>query len=548
MELRPYQRAAADAVEAAFRRGFRSALACLPTGTGKTVLFAALAQRAVMRGERVLILAHRGELLEQARDKIRIATGMEAGLEKAEEDTRGGLDGILPYMVTVGSVQSMCRPARLERFRRDEFDFIVIDECHHALSNTYRTILDHFPEANLLGVTATPDRGDMRGLCEVFETVAFDYSIVDAVRDGWLCRMRARTVPLRIDMRGVATQNGDFQAGGVARALEPYLPEIAKAIPKDRKTVIFTPLIATSEHLQPYIEAEGLTAIEVNGQSPDRREKLQRFAAAGRGTVVLNSMLLTEGWDCPDVDCVCVLRATKVRALFCQMVGRGTRLAPGKEDLLILDFLWLTSQHELCRPASLLSPSGEVCETINDGASAAAQNSGKPEDYDLTEELLDKAESDTVKKREDALAKKLEEMRRRDGKLVDPLQYAYSIGSEELTGMAAGAASQRTGEAPEPPGQEVTAQQVEALERLGFGAPATRAEAQRLIDVATDRQERGLTTPKQIRFLERRGFRNVGRWLFADAKRMIDRFAVCGWKTPRGIDPATFTPQGGLHD
>ena len=536
MELRPYQMAAADAVERAFGRGFRSCLVQLPTGTGKTILFAALAERAVLRGERVLVLAHRGELLEQAIDKIRRTTGIEAGLEKAEIDTRHGIDGVLPYMVVVGSVQSMCRAGRLARFRPDEFDFIVIDECHHALSATYRAILDHFNEARVLGVTATPDRGDMRGLCEVFETIAFDYPIVDAVRDGWLCKIKARTVPLKIDLQGVQLQNGDFQAGGVARALEPYLPQIAAAIPHDRKTVVFTPLIATSLHLLPHLEAAGFRTIEVNGESPDRKEKLREFALAGHGTVVLNSMLLTEGWDCPDVDCVCVLRATKVRSLFCQMVGRGTRLSPGKENLLILDFLWLTATHELCRPASLLSPDGAV----QDEATKMAETAGAAgEDVDITEELLETAESETVRKREESLAKKLEQMRRRDGRLVDPLQYAFSVGDATLADYEPMTAAEKA---------QPTAAQAEALEKLGFGAPQTSGEAQRLIDVATDRNARGLSTPKQIRFLERRGFRNVGKWLFADAKRLIDRFAVSGWKTPRGVIPAQYAPPGGYHD
>lgn len=533
MELRPYQQAAVEAVERTFTRGFRSCLVQMPTGTGKTILFASLAERAVMRGERVLVLAHRGELLEQAIDKIRRTTGIEAGLEKADENTRGGIDGVIPYMVVVGSVQSMCRPGRLARFRADEFDLIVIDECHHALSNTYKAILEHFTGARVLGVTATPDRGDMRGLCEVFETIAFDYSIVDAVRDGWLCRIKARTIPLKIDLNGVAMQNGDFQAGGVAAALEPYLPQIAAAIPKDRKTVVFTPLIATSLHLQPYCEAAGLRTIEINGQSPDRHEKIKAIAEAGPGTVVLNSMLLTEGWDCPDVDCVCVLRATKVRSLFCQMVGRGTRLSPGKENLLILDFLWLTATHELCRPASLLSASEEVKEV----ATQMIQADGV--DADLTEELLESAESETVRKREESLAKKLEQMRRRDGRLVDPLQYAYSIGSSALTDYEPLTPADRA---------QPTAAQADALEKLGFGAPQTSGEAQRLIDVAQDRNARGLSTPKQIRFLERRGFQHVGKWLFADAKRLIDRYAVCGWKTPRGVTPATYAPPGGYHE
>ena len=144
-----------------------------------------------------------------------------------------------------------------------------------------------------------------------------------------------------------------------------------------------------------------------------------------------------------------------------------------------------------------------------------------------------------MRKREESLAKKLEEMRRRDGRLVDPLQYAYSIGDAFLTNYEPMTASEKA---------QPTAAQADALMKLGFGAPQTSGEAQRLIDVAQNRNERGLSTPKQIRFLERRGFKHVGKWLFADAKRLIDRYAVCGWTTPRGVNPATYHPAGGYHE
>ena len=162
MTLRPYQTEAVQAVEEAFRE-VSSCLIVLATGCGKTIIFSHLAAREVKRGGRVLILAHRGELLQQAIDKLRTATGIVAGLEKAEETSDVNYDEP-PYTVVVGSVQSMKSPKRLARFAPDEFSLIVIDECHHALTDTYRAVIDHFPDAHLLGVTATPDRGDLRSL------------------------------------------------------------------------------------------------------------------------------------------------------------------------------------------------------------------------------------------------------------------------------------------------------------------------------------------------------------------------------------------------
>lgn len=530
MKLRPYQEKAVAAVEAEFSRGVRSTLIVLATGCGKTIVFSHLAAREVIRGGRVLVLAHRGELLQQAIDKLRAATGIEAGLEKAEETSVVACDEI-PYTVVVGSVQSMKSHRRLDRFSRDEFSLIVIDECHHALTGTYRAVIDHFPNARLLGVTATPDRGDLRSLSEVFETIAYEYSIVDAIRDKWLSPVYVQTVPLRIDLSGVAVQSGDFQAASLGSALDPYLRQICREIKErchDRKTIVFTPLIATSRKMLSIFGEEGVANVrEVNGESPDRADTLQWFSDAPPGCVLLNSMLLTEGYDEPSVDCIVVLRATKVRALFVQMVGRGTRLAPGKKNLLLIDFLWLTASHDLCRPACLLSDNPEVCETIT------KKQEGKGcAELELSPETLEDAQSETVKKREDALAKRLAAQSRKKGKLFDALQFAELTG---VTNLSDAPTAIQENDRP-------TMEMVDRLERLGFACPGSQTAAEKLLTAYQQRVDSGLSSHKQIRLLTSRGFRNVSQWPFSAAKKMIDKIAACGWRNPRGIDPETYAP------
>ena len=530
MQLRPYQNEAVASVEAEFARGVRSTLIVLATGCGKTIVFSHLAAMEVRRGGRVLILAHRGELLTQAIDKLKAATGIEAGLEKAEETSDVAFDEI-PYTVVVGSVQSMKSQKRLKRFAPDEFTLIVIDECHHALTGTYRAVIDHFPKARLLGVTATPDRGDLRDLSEVFETIAYEYSIVDAIKGGYLSPIYVQTVPLRIDLSGVAVQSGDFQAASLGSALDPYLRQICREIKErchDRKTIVFTPLIATSRKMLSIFIETGVNEVrEVNGESSDRAETLQWFADAKAGCVLLNSMLLTEGYDEPSVDCIVVLRATKVRALFVQMVGRGTRLYPGKNNLLLLDFLWLTSSHDLCRPACLLSDNAEVCETIT-----KKQESKGCAELELSAETLEGAESETQKKREDALAKRLREQARKKGELFDALRFA------QLTGVTELASAPTTLQENDRPTMEI----VDRLERLGFACPGSQTAAEQLLTAYQHRVDKGLSTHKQIRLLSSRGFRNVEQWPFQAAKKMIDRIAASGWKVPKYIRPETYVP------
>ena len=524
--LRSYQQAARDSIHAQWEQGRLRTLLVLPTGTGKTIVFASVAADQVRAGDRVLILAHRGELLEQAADKLQRSTGLVSAVEKAESTCLNSW-----FRVVVGSVQTLQRSARLERFPRDYFGTIIIDDAHHAITDGYRRILDYFEGAKVLGVTATPDRGDMRNLGEVFDSLAYEYKLTDAIKEGYLCKIMAQTIPLQLDISEVGFTSGDYSLGQLGTALDPYLEQIAAEMVqrcRGRKTVVFLPLIKTSQKFRDLLNAKGFQAAEVNGQSADRKEVLADFDA-GKYNVLCNSMLLTEGWDCPSVDCVVVLRPTKVRSLYSQMVGRGTRLAEGKTDLLLLDFLWMTDKHELCRPADLVCEDRAVARqmTENLAETGAAQD---------IQEAAAQAREDVVAQREEALAKQLAEQRRKKAKLVDPLQYEMSIQAEDLSGYVP-AFGWEAG----PP----TEQQTTALEKLGIlpDAVESAGKASLLLDRLHKRRDEGLTTPKQIRCLEKYGFQHVGTWSFEQAKHMIDRIAAQGWRgVPKGVTPSTYTP------
>ncbi len=890
MELRPYQESARTAIEAEWEQGRRKTLLVLPTGTGKTVVFSMVAKDVVDKGGRVLILAHRGELLQQAADKLRAVTGLGCSVEKAEQTCMGEW-----FRVVVGSVQTLMREKRLSRFPRDYFDAIIVDEAHHALSTSYLAVLDHFNQADVLGVTATPDRADRKNLGEYFDSTAYEYTLPRAIKDGFLCPIKAQTIPLKIDITQVGMSSGDFALNGLGTALDPYLDQIADEMVaagcKERRTVVFLPLVATSKKFCQILNAKGLRAVEVNGESADRAEMLAAFDA-GEYDVLCNSMLLcldketevltsrgfvgieeiseddevanwnfdgsvffekpkeivrrplgldehmvsidsktinlrvtnthrmivscgedgkkwkkvpaetlrnghhlpssghaapiafempeppyerlthkriesgelsykrpedltidecrfigfflaegtrtelrsggieykvsqvtdkypaivawfddvvkavgfscvrkeryqrnvgrnvtywsfprgtghssqkrdglfciepyldkddprflwsldeehfdafvegfwfgdgwhgsgedgmpdsvylsgcygalfdamcavgsvrgwrcsiferpqknplhsmqyglrmikgrdlmiscktkiahepyqeeevwcvrtstkniitrrkgrvcimgnTEGWDCPAVDCIVVLRATKSRPLYCQMVGRGTRLSPetGKDHLLLLDFLWQTNVHELCRPAHLVSGSDDVARCMTQ----ALEASGCPEDLETVEH---QAQQDVVREREEALAEKLAASRKRKRALVDPLQFEMSIMAEDLSGYVPAFAWEMA---------PASDKQKAALEKAGIFPDeiSCAGKASMILDRLAKRNAEGLSTPKQIRLLENKGFKDVGTWSREDASKMISRISANSWRTPRSVDPATYRP------
>lgn len=526
MELRPYQQEAKDAIFHSWDEGIQKTLLVLPTGCGKTIVFAKVAEECVRQGDRVLILAHRGELLEQAADKIGRSTGLGCATEKAEATCLGSW-----FRITVGSVQSLMRESRLNKFDEDYFNTIIIDEAHHCISDSYQRVLNHFHDAKVLGVTATPDRGDMKNLGSVFENLSYEYTLPKAIKEGYLSPIKAVTIPLQVDLTGVGVQSGDFKAGDLGTALDPYLEQIAEEIKKycvDKKTVVFLPLVKTSQKFRDLLNAKGFRAAEVNGKSKDRAEILEDFDK-DKYNVLCNSMLLTEGWDCPSVDCIVVLRPTKVRSLYCQMVGRGTRLSPetGKDHLLLLDFLWHTERHELCHPAHLICESEEVAQKMTENLEKEA---GCPMDIEEAEQT---AADDVVAQREEALAKQLAEMKRRKRKLVDPLQFEMSIQAQDLSGYVPAFGWEMA-----PPSDA----QKKTLEKLGIMPDEidNAGKASKILERLDKRRKEGLTTPRQIRFLEGRGFQHVGTWQFDTAKHLIDRIAGNGWRIPHDVNPAEY--------
>lgn len=225
IDPRPYQQKAAAAIHREWDAGNKKTLVVMPTGTGKTIVFASIVNDQVEKGEHVLILAHREELLQQASDKLKMVTGLETALEKAQNSA---LDS--DKMVVVASVQTLSKQNRLMKYPRDYFGAIIIDEAHHTAAKTYKGILEHFIDAKVLGVTATPDRSDMKSLSDIFDSLAFEYKLPDAIREGYLCKINTKTIPVEVDISKVHINAGDFSAQDLGNVLDLYLDTIADAI------------------------------------------------------------------------------------------------------------------------------------------------------------------------------------------------------------------------------------------------------------------------------------------------------------------------------
>jgi ATP-dependent helicase IRC3 len=359
--LRDYQQDCLDRIDRAAARGVRRQLGVAATGLGKTVIFCALAQRM---GVRTLILAHRDELIEQAAAAVRQWwPDADVGVVKGDRDETHA-------RVVVASVQTLARPARLERLTRvsllgpPAFGLVVVDEAHHAAAASYRAVLDGVNAGAedgplLLGVTATPDRGDGVGLDDLFDEVTFTYDIRWGIARGYLSDLRGLRVRLAADLSSLKVTAGDYNMGQAGRMLEdsdaPALIRQAwQAHAAGRRTLVFTPTVATARAVADEFTEHGIPAGVVDGSTPidERRATLAAYSR-GELTVLANCAVLTEGYDEPRTDCVVVARPTRSRALYTQMVGRGTRRHPDKTDCLVIDVVGVTESHDLVTIPSL---------------------------------------------------------------------------------------------------------------------------------------------------------------------------------------------------
>lgn len=502
---RPYQKAMiSDAIEQwAMNEQLRAQLIVSATGTGKTVMMGGMAQTFVRSEQRVLMLAHRDELLTQGHDKFKRLGGIDAGFEKGESRCS------LHDNVVVGSVQTL-RGERLQGFPPDHFGLIMIDEAHHTLATQYMRIVGHFETARVLGVTATADRGDKQLLGSFYERIVQpEYNMKSAIEDGWLVRIEIQPISVKIDLNGIKTKKTndgetDLDMKVVGHRIEPFMDDIAQEIwthAHNRRILGFAPSVDIAQKMVVASKKAGFQRVDwVAGEDKQRTEKIAAYKR-GEIQILWNAMLLTEGFDQDDVDALAIMRPTTARALYTQMVGRGTRPLTSivgalnaaensterraiiansrKPHVLVLDPLWLHEKHDLAAPASLVS----------NNPAEVRMASGKQGDL-LT--VAESASRDLI----DSLRKQILQNANRRVARIDPFTFGIVLGHSELANYAPDTLWDAR-----PP----TIEQLKVLIENGIEGEAVqwRGQAQKMIDIIEERQRRGLCSIRLMNWLNR---------------------------------------------
>ena len=547
IRLRDYQEEAATGVFAAWEDA-ASALAVLPTGLGKTVLFAEIVRRMNERGVRAMVLAHREELITQAADKIHRVTGLECQIEMGEYHVQTYFGRMPP--VVVSTVQTHCAggdgAGRMSKFDPQDFGLLVIDEAHHATSPTYRRCIDWYRQnagCKVLGVTATPDRADEAALGQVFDAVAYEYGVLKAIHSGWLVPIEQQMVTVgSLDFSGVRTTAGDLNQGDLAGVMEDERNLQGVAVPTveicgNRRAIIFATTVEQAERLAEIINRyKPDKAAWVCGKTDkeDRRRLLADFKA-GRLQFVVNVGVLTEGFDDAGVEVVVMARPTKSRALYAQMAGRGTRPAEeiagllgdvptaaercemirnsSKPSCLIVDFAGNAGRHKLCCTADILG--GEIDDDVVDEVARRVRENGKPVDMAAELEKV-KAEVEARKRREAATRASLQARARFLVTKIDPFNEWDLTPVQERGWDRHRHFSQRQSQV--------------LLERIGVN-PETipYGQGKQLLDEYFRRLQGGYASLKQAALLKKRGFSMPLR--HEQAGRMIGRMAERqGWR------------------
>ncbi len=554
MQLRDYQQQAVDRALELFQTQ-QAVLIVLATGLGKTVAAAHIANAFMGKG-RIMLLAHREELIMQGQATLQQVTGGTSEVEMADSWVTDAFWGGPQIVVSTIQTQVAGRNGgRMTRFDPHQFSLLIVDEAHHATAASYRAVLSYYRQNSnlrILGLTATPDRADEEALGQIFDDVAMEYDIAEGINGGWLVPIMQQAVHVHgLDYSNVRTTAGDLNGKDLAEVLEfeQNLHEMTTPILDlcgDRKTLIFTASVAQAQRMAEILNRHKPDSAEyVDGGTPRdyRRELFQRYAA-GQFQYLVNMGITTEGWDEPGVQCIVMARPTKSRALFAQMVGRGTRPLPGIVDnvvnqpgelfdlaavrreliaksakpyMEVIDFVGNAGRHKLIHAADVLG--GRYSDEIIELATRNAERSSKP--VDIASELI-KAEREIERRRrmkeEAALRANLKLRSRYSTSKIDPFAVLDIVPCRE-PGWHKG----------RPP----TEKQKALLEKFGVTLPEglTFVHASQLISTLIKNREAGRPTFKQSALLRRYGYKPQ-EMTFKEAHEVIDQLAANGWKRP----------------
>ena len=567
MKPRPYQSKAEELSFAEWDNGSTSTLIVMPTGTGKTIVIAGIILRN--QPKRTMVIAHRQELIWQAKDKIQRVTNLVVDIEMGEYRSRSEGDLLSPKAsVIVSSIQTLVSggdgAGRIGKFNPMDFDLLIIDEAHHATSSSYQKVIDYFktnPALKILGVTATPDRSDEEALGQIFDTVAFDYEILDAINDGWLVPIEQQMVSIEsLDFSSVRTQGNDLNGSDLNAVMvaEKNLHGIASStidIIGNRRGIGFAASVAHAESLCEIFNRHrtGMSGVVSAKTDPDERKKIISDFAQGKIQWLWNCGVFTEGFDDSGVEVISMARPTKSRALYAQMAGRGTRPhetiahklnnAPMaalrrvmiarsvKPTCLIIDHVGNSGKHKLITTADILG--GNVSEEVIEAATAVVRNSGKQMRMDKV--LVDEEERLAEKKQ-----KKLTEEARK-AKLLGKATFK----STKIDPFSLFDIKPISNERGWDKGKMFTEKQRDFLKKRGYNPDEMDyARGKQLIGIIMDRLDKKLCTVKQADMLKRFGVDAVSGVTFDQASSMIDQIAKNNWTKPAQFKlPETKPPE-----
>ena len=336
--LRPYQQEAIDSINAHYDKGIKKQLVVLPTGAGKTVIFSHI-PKINPSFLPMLVLAHRAELLDQARDKI-LASNPQLSVEIEQAERKAGhVDVVVASVATLGRNNT----PRIMAYPQDYFKSIVIDEAHHAAATSYRRIIDYFNTDFLLGVTATPQRSDSTRLIDVFDEIVYYKTIQDLIKDKWLCPLVGYRVKTDTDISEVEIQNGDYSQNKLENIVDnPSRNATVVAaynnLAPSKKALVFASGVRHAKNLALSFSKASVSCELILGDTPkEEREKIFQNFSSGSTKVIVNVGVLTEGFDEPSIEAIILAKPTRSALLYTQIVGRGTRLYEGKEHCIIID-------------------------------------------------------------------------------------------------------------------------------------------------------------------------------------------------------------------